>query len=62
MTAVQTVTGEEIITVDGIAGSRDEVLEVATKLIGRVRKALGDDTSESAQQFAMASISAERSL
>jgi len=56
--ATRSVTGEEITRVEGRARSKDEVLETATKLIGRVRKALGDDTSESARQFAMASVSA----
>lgn len=58
ITATRTVTGEEITSVQDKARSKDQVLEVATRLIGRVRKALGDDTSESAQQFAMASVSA----
>ncbi|TDI24322.1 MAG: serine/threonine protein kinase, partial [Acidobacteria bacterium] len=56
--ATQTVTGEVITSVQDRARSKDQVLEVATRLIARVRTALGDDTSESAQQFAMASLSA----
>ncbi|MCH7748470.1 MAG: protein kinase, partial [Acidobacteria bacterium] len=56
--ATQTVTGEVITSAEGRARSKDQVLDVATRLIARVRNALGDDTSESAQQFAMASLSA----
>ena len=58
ITATQTVTGEVITSVQDRARSKDQVLEVAMTLIARVRTALGDDTSESAQQFAMASLSA----
>ena len=56
--ATQTLTGEVITTAQDRARSKDQVLDVATRLIARVRTALGDDTSESAQQFAMASLSA----
>jgi len=56
--ATETVTGKEITTEQGRASSKDQVLEVATRLVTRVRGALGDDTSESRQQFAMASLSA----
>jgi tetratricopeptide (TPR) repeat protein/tRNA A-37 threonylcarbamoyl transferase component Bud32 len=57
ITATQTVTGERIAHAEGRARSKEQVLDVATGLIGRVRKALGDATPESAQQFAMASLS-----
>ncbi len=56
--AAQTVTGEVIATAQGRASDKQQVLEVATGLVATVRKALGDDESESAQQFAMASLSA----
>src|SRR5258706_6850789 len=56
--ASQTVTGNEITRATARAPSKDQVLEVATRLVATVRKALGDDESESAQQFAMASLSA----
>ena len=58
LTATHTVTGATITTVDGTAGSQDELLDVATRLVATVRTALGDETSESAQIFAMASLSA----
>ena len=38
--------------------SRDQVLEASTRLMTRVRNGLGDDESESAQMFAMTSLSA----
>jgi Flp pilus assembly protein TadD len=56
--ATETVAGKEITTEQGRASSKEQVLEVATRLVTRVRGALGDDTSESRQQFAMASLSA----
>jgi tetratricopeptide (TPR) repeat protein len=56
--AMQTVTGNPIATAQRRASSKDEVLEVATNLMATIRNALGDDTSESAQMFAMASLSA----
>jgi eukaryotic-like serine/threonine-protein kinase len=54
--AGQTVTGDVIANVRGVASHKDQVLEIATRLVARVRKALGDDTSESAQLFAMRSL------
>jgi serine/threonine protein kinase/tetratricopeptide (TPR) repeat protein len=56
--ATQAVTGEVISSNRGRAASKDKVLEVATRLITRVRSALGDEASTSAQLFAMASVSA----
>jgi eukaryotic-like serine/threonine-protein kinase len=56
--ATETVTGATVTTVEGSASSKDEVLDVATRLMASVRTALGDETSESAQIFAMASLSA----
>ena len=55
--AVQTVTGTVIITANGRASTKDKVLGEATKLVIAVRKALGDDTSDSAQLFAMQTLS-----
>ncbi len=54
----QSVTGEEIASVSDRASNKNEVLEVATRLMTTVRQALGDEASESAQMFAMASLSA----
>jgi tetratricopeptide (TPR) repeat protein len=56
--AAQTVTGDVIAMAQGRASDKAQILEVATRLVATVRKALGDDESESAQQFAMASLSA----
>ena len=56
--AVHTVTGNVIASAKSRASNKDQVLGVATKLVTTVRKALGDDASESAQMFAMASLSA----
>jgi len=56
--AVQAVTGEVIASADARAGSRDQVLSVATGLANEVREALGDDTSDSAQRFAIDTLSA----
>ena len=56
--ATQTVTGNVIASARGRASSKEQVLEAATRLVTTVRKALGDEASESAQMFAMASLSA----
>jgi len=58
LSATETVTGKLLTTVSGRAPSKDQVVVAATKLVASVRKALGDDTSDSAQMFAMASVSA----
>ena len=55
--AVQTVSGTVITSADGRAATKDQVLGVATRLVTDVRKALGDDTSDSAQLFAMETLS-----
>jgi tetratricopeptide (TPR) repeat protein/tRNA A-37 threonylcarbamoyl transferase component Bud32 len=56
--AIETVAGKEITSQQGRASDKNQVLEVATRLVTRVRSALGDETSASRQQFAMASLSA----
>jgi tetratricopeptide (TPR) repeat protein len=55
--AVQTVTGKAIASAKSRASNKDEVLGAATKLVTAVRKALGDETSDSAQLLAMKSLS-----
>jgi tetratricopeptide (TPR) repeat protein len=55
--ATQAVTGNVITTAEARASGKDQVLDVATRLITRVRSALGDRASESDQMFAMASLS-----
>jgi len=55
--AAQTVTGNEIANVRGRASDKDQVLGVTTRLVNAVRDALGDDTSDSARQFAMTTLS-----
>jgi tetratricopeptide (TPR) repeat protein/tRNA A-37 threonylcarbamoyl transferase component Bud32 len=56
--AIETVTGNVITAAVGRAPGKDQVMAAATKLVASVRKALGDDASDSAQIFAMASLSA----
>jgi eukaryotic-like serine/threonine-protein kinase len=56
--ALQAVTGEAITSAQARADGKDQVIEETTRLMVRVRRALGDQTSESAQMFAMASVSA----
>jgi len=56
--AAHPVTREIIGDATGRASRKEEVLEVATRLVARLRKALGDKTSDSAQLFAMRTISA----
>ena len=55
--AMETVSGREITTAQGRAPGKDQVMDVATRLVATVRTALGDETSESAQLFAMKSLS-----
>lgn len=55
--AVQPVTGAVIASVKDKASNKDQVLAVATKVATAVRKALGDDTSDSVQMFSMVSLS-----
>ena len=56
--AAQAVTGDQIAIVEGNASNKDQVLAAVTRIAASVRKALGDDTSESAQRFAMETLSA----
>ena len=56
--ATRTVTGEVVADATTDADTRDEIVEAATQLMATVRTALGDEASESAQMFAMASLSA----
>jgi eukaryotic-like serine/threonine-protein kinase len=56
--AMRTVTGEAIASVTSVASGKDQILETTTRLAASVRKALGDNTSQSAQLFAMRSVSA----
>jgi tetratricopeptide (TPR) repeat protein/predicted Ser/Thr protein kinase len=56
--ATQAVTGNVIGTAEDTASNNDQILSATTKLASAVRKALGDDTSESAQRFAMETLTA----
>ena len=56
--ATRTVTGEVVTDAETDADSREEIVPAATQLMTNVRTALGDEASESAQMFAMASLSA----
>jgi tetratricopeptide (TPR) repeat protein/tRNA A-37 threonylcarbamoyl transferase component Bud32 len=56
--AAESVTGKVIADASARAAGRDQVLGVAASLGDRVRAALGDDTSDSAQRFATDTLSA----
>ena len=56
--ATQAVTGNTIGSAEDTASNKEQVLFTTTKLASKVRKALGDDTSESAQRFALETLSA----
>jgi len=56
--AIQTVTGNEITSATRRASSKEQVPDVVTRLVTTVRTALGDETSDSDQLFAMRSVSA----
>ena len=56
--AQQAVTGATLGAAEETAANRDQVLFAVTKLAAALRKALGDSTSDSAQRFAMETLSA----
>jgi tetratricopeptide (TPR) repeat protein len=56
--ATQAVTGNVITSAKNRASSKDQILGAVTALAATVRKALGDDTSDSSQLFAMDTLSA----
>jgi tetratricopeptide (TPR) repeat protein len=56
--ATQTVTGAVLADRKARAATREAVLGVANRLVADVRRALGDEVSESAQIFAMTNLSA----
>jgi tetratricopeptide (TPR) repeat protein len=58
LTAAESVTGNVIVDTSGRASGKDQVLSVAATLGNRVRTALGDDMSDSAQRFATETLSA----
>src|SRR5262249_19688120 len=55
--AVRTVTGQLIAGTTARVPNKEQVPEAATRLATTVRKALGDETSDSAQLLAMKSLS-----
>jgi len=56
--AKQAVTGNDITIAEDGASNKDQVLATVSQVAAKVRKALGDDTSEAAQRFAMEALSA----
>ena len=56
--ATQAVTGNVIKIAEETASKKDQILLATTKLTAAVRRALGDDTSDSALRFAMETITA----
>jgi tetratricopeptide (TPR) repeat protein len=55
--ASETVSGKAITTAKSKASNKDQILGAAAKVAAAVREALGDDTSDSARQFAMLTLS-----
>jgi serine/threonine protein kinase/tetratricopeptide (TPR) repeat protein len=58
VTATQAVTGKVIAHARDTAGGREELLAVAGKLAGKLREALGGDSSDATQRFAMETLTA----
>jgi serine/threonine protein kinase len=56
--AIRSVTNEVIVEAENRAADKDGVVGAVTALATRVRRALGDDESDSAQRFAMDTLSA----
>ena len=61
LSAVETISGNVIETSTETVSSKDQVVPALTRLAATIRTALGDETSESAQLFAMETLNA-RSL
>src|SRR5204863_7885333 len=55
--ASRAISGNEIASVNTRASRKEDVVDVATRLVARVRRALGDETSESEQLLTMRSVS-----
>ena len=55
--ATEPMTGNAITSVTRRASNKDQVLPAVTRVVTSVRNALGDETSDSAQQLAMKTIS-----
>jgi eukaryotic-like serine/threonine-protein kinase len=53
MKAIRAVTGSIIANLDDVASNKDQVAFTAEKLIGGVRKAIGDETPDDAQRYAL---------
>jgi serine/threonine protein kinase/tetratricopeptide (TPR) repeat protein len=58
VTAVRAINGDSIHSSSASAANKDEVLGVATELVTRIRRALGDDVSDTSRRFAADTISA----
>jgi tetratricopeptide (TPR) repeat protein len=56
--AAQTVTGNVLTEAKAKASTKEQILPTATKLVTKVRQALGDEMSESDQIFTMTNLSA----
>jgi serine/threonine protein kinase/predicted Zn-dependent protease len=56
--ATRAVTEEVVTTRQANAAGKEQVFDVVARLAARVRRALGDEASESSQMFAMQSVSA----
>ena len=59
MRAVRSVTGEVVSDVSARASTQDQVVGTATALVGEIREALGDTTTDTDPIFAQASLSAK---
>ena len=55
--ATEPMTGKVITSVPRRAANKDQVLTAVTRVVTSIRNALGDETSDSAQQLAMKTIS-----
>ncbi len=55
--ATEPMTGKVISSVTRRAANKDQVVPVVTRVVSSVRNALGDETSDAAQQLAMKTIS-----
>lgn len=56
--ATQAITGRQVAGVEATASGRNQVLAVTGKLADDIREALGDDSSDAKQRFAMDTLTA----
>ena len=58
LVAKQPVAGTEIARAEGVADDRQQVLRETGELVGEIREALGDESNDASQRFALDTLTA----